>query len=88
MSSNSKSAIEGKITNNDIPLLSEMNSSNFSQVGGYQFAYTAIEYLIEEYGYDTIIFLIKAPNDFQEILGNSMKDFEEKWIIHLKENYS
>lgn len=88
MSSNSRSAIKEKLDSNDVPSLWELNSSNFSEVGGYVFSYTAIEYLIENYGYDTIILLIKTPNDLEEILGNSMIEFENNWRSWLKENYS
>lgn len=87
MSSNSRSAIKEKLDSNDVPSLSEMNSSNFSEVGGYVFSYTAIEYLIENYGYDTIVLLIKTPTDLEKILGNSMMEFENSWKNHLKENY-
>lgn len=87
MSSNSRSAIKEKLDSNDVPSLSEMNSSNFSEVGGYVFSYTAIEYIIENYGYDTIVLLIKTPADLEKILGNSMIEFENNWKRYLKENY-
>ena len=87
MSSNIKNTIKEKLNRNDVPLLSQMNSSNFSEVGGYIFSYTAIEYLIDSYGYDTVISLIKTPNDLEQILGNSMKEFEDNWESYLKEKY-
>lgn len=87
MSITSRNAIKEKLDSNAVPLLSEMNSSNFSEVGGYVFSYTSIEYIIKNYGYDTVISLIKNPKDLEQTLGNSMSEFENNWKIYLEENY-
>lgn len=53
----------------------------------YEFSYTAIEYVIKSYGYNSLIELIKSPSNLERILGITNKEFENKWKAYLIENY-
>lgn len=87
ISNNDRSVIKEMLDNNNVPSLSEMSSESFAEVGGYLFSYTIIEYIIESYGYDTIISLIKMPEDLENILENTINEFENNWKNYLQENY-
>ncbi|NYB74158.1 hypothetical protein HZF24_08375 [Sedimentibacter hydroxybenzoicus DSM 7310] len=69
------------------PSLSDMNSKDFEKVNGYDFSYTVVEYLVKEYGYETIVAMIETPKKMYEILGKSLDEFENDWINYLKENW-
>lgn len=87
MSDNTRVAIKEKVNNNEIPSLSKMSPENFSATGGYAFSYTAIEYIVKNYGYDTLISLLKTPTNLEKIIGTNMIEFEGNWRSYLKENY-
>jgi hypothetical protein len=86
MNSNMKGALKGKILKNDIPTLYAMNSNNLSD-GGYAFSYTAVEYIVKNYGYNSLIGLIKSPSNLREILGTTSEGFEKSWRTYLIKNY-
>jgi hypothetical protein len=75
------------LDNNKILSLSEMIPTNFSEEGGYGFSNIAIEYLIKNYRYNTVISLIETPANLEKILGVSLIEFENNWRAYLKENY-
>jgi hypothetical protein len=87
MSDDAKAAIKESLRKDEIPNFSEMNTNNFSEIGGYTFSYTAIEYIVKNYGFDSIISLIKNPNNLEAILTMKLVEFESKWKSYLKENY-
>lgn len=62
----------------------EANMYNFGDKGGYQFSYLIVKYIVEAYGYDELIALIKSPSEFQKIFGLLKEDFQKEWITHLK----
>ncbi len=71
---------------NKIPSLKDLDTDagTFGNIGGYQFSYSIVEYAVNNYGYDKLTALIKAPSDFEKIFGFSIEDFEEEWIAQLK----
>ena len=73
-------------SSNEYPTLKSIESgtNNFGTRGGYQFSYSIIEYMVNTYGYDKVIALIKSPSEFEKILGLSEEDFQKEWIAHLK----
>ncbi len=87
MNNNIKQGLKKKIQNNEVPPLFSMNSQNLSD-GGYAFSYTAVEYVVKNYGYNSLIKLIKSPSNLQEILGCSSEEFEKRWMDFLVKNYN
>lgn len=87
MNNNIQNALRIKIQNNEIPSLFAMNTENLSD-GGYAFSYTAVEYVVKNYGYNALIKLIKSPSDLQKILGCSNEEFEKRWKNYLVKNYN
>lgn len=82
-----KTFIKNMIDEDKIPSLSDLNGKAFADVGGYHFSYTLVEYIIKEYGYETVIDIIKAQDNMETILGKSLDEFENDWINYLKENW-
>jgi RNA polymerase sigma-70 factor (ECF subfamily) len=78
--------IAERIQLEQIPTFEDM-SKDFKEVGGYQFSYTIVEFIIKKYGMEKIIELIKNSTDIQLVLKMNYDEFREKWIEFLKENY-
>jgi hypothetical protein len=72
-------------SSNEFPTLKDLEAAtyNFGNIGGYQFSYSILEYMVKAYGYDKVIALIKSPSEFEKILGLSKEDFQKEWIAHL-----
>lgn len=64
--------------------IESMGSYDFGKKGGYQFSYLYVKYIVDEYGYDKLVALIKQPSQFQNILGVTQGDFEKAWFSSLK----
>jgi hypothetical protein len=64
--------------------LESMGSYDFGKKGGYQFSYLYVKYIVDEYGYDKLVALIKQPSQFKNILGVTQEDFEKAWFSSLK----
>jgi len=82
----SSTVMKTMIDGGQIPTLSDTNK-NFLEVEGYAFSYTVVEYLVKEYGYETIVEMIKSYKNIETILGKSLDEFEKDWINYLKENW-
>ena len=73
-----------------IPTLQQMGTKSpvdFSNMGGYYFAHTYIEYLDKAYGWDKVLTLLKT-GDYDATLGKTREMIYQEWITFLKENYS
>lgn len=72
----------------EIPSYQDIQTRNpvkFSEMGGYTFAHTYIEYLNQTYGWDSVLKLTDGGT-CEEVLGKSSKDIYEEWVSFLK-NY-
>ncbi|WP_425804425.1 peptidase MA family metallohydrolase [Desulfitobacterium sp. Sab5] len=59
----------------------------FFKRNGYQYSYTIVESIIEEFGYDKLYKLIKSPNNFVDVFGITENEMQSKWIEYIKKNY-
>lgn len=70
------------------PTLSELstdyNSSNHSI---YSVGYVLLEYVVQTWGMETVISLIKNNGNITALLGISTKEFESGWYKFVKEKY-
>ncbi len=76
--------------NSPIPTLSQMGTGSpveFSNMGGYYFAHTYIEYLDNAYGWDKVLALLKT-GDYDAVFGKTREVIYQEWIDFLKNNYS
>jgi hypothetical protein len=77
-------------TSDSVPSLAQTHTSSpleFSNMGGYHFAYTYIEYLDKTFGWEGVLALAKT-SDPQAALGMDETGIYEGWMDFLKENYS
>ena len=63
--------------------LNNAGTVEFGDNNGYVFSAFIVEFLINNYGYDSIRKLILQPNDFKNIFGLSEFDLEKNWRIYL-----
>jgi hypothetical protein len=73
----------------DIPSYSDIQTRNpikFSNMYGYDFANTYIEYLDNTYGWDKVLKLIKTE-DYEGVFGKSSHEIYDEWVDYLKSNY-
>lgn len=61
------------------------NAVQFAAVGGYALAYTMMEYLEEEYGWESVLDFLEPGNGFEEVTGRSERQFFEEWKARLEE---
>ncbi len=73
----------------EIPSYKDIQSDSpltFSDINGYTFAHTYIEYLDITYGWDKVLELVKTEN-YRECFRKGEKEIYEEWVNYL-ENYS
>ena len=51
------------------------------------FAYAAVDYLVAEYGLDSLNALLRSPETFESILGVSRTEFERGWRAYMSQHY-
>ena len=84
-------SIKKFIKSNQVPKimdLENMGAQRFGDNGGYAYSYSIVEFIINQYGYDDLVDLIKSPKDFEKILGLSQDEFQNKWEVYLKSKYN
>lgn len=71
-----------------IPTYAQTRANNpitFSNIDGYTFAGTYVQYIVETYGWDALQSLIVNEN-YQQAVGKSQEDIYNEWVDYL-ENY-
>ena len=58
---------------------SKPSALQFADVGGYTLAYTLIQYLTDRYGWDTVVSLVPADAELEQILGISPRRLFDDW---------
>jgi hypothetical protein len=58
---------------------SRPSALQFAEVGGYTLAYTLVQYITERYGWETVVRLIPANADMQEILSVGPRGLFDEW---------
>ncbi|MNI76823.1 hypothetical protein D3C73_1330760 [compost metagenome] len=86
-----KETVQKGLINNKVPTFKDLDTgddfSTFFDRDGYQYSYTIIESIVEEFGYDKLRSLIKYPNEFKRIFIINEKQLQDKWINFIKKNY-
>jgi len=86
--SNGEPFYKSYLKNTKIPCYSDIHTKNpikFSNMGGYDFAHTYIEYIDNTYGWDKVLELIKTEN-YQKVFKKSEKEIYNEWVNFI-ENY-
>lgn len=86
-----RETINNGLVNNTIPTLNDLDTGEdfetFFKRNGYQYSYTIVESIVEEFGYGKLYNLIKSPNNVIGILGITEEQLQNKWIEYIKKNY-
>jgi hypothetical protein len=78
-----------KIKANQIPKIKdlEIDSVSFGEIGGYQWSYTIIEFVVKNYGWKKVREWIRNYGIIKSTFKISEDEFHKKWIGFLEENY-
>jgi hypothetical protein len=55
---------------------------------GYTFSQTMVAFLVKEYGYGPINYLLRNPGQFQAAFGVEEGTLWQRWVEYLKAQYS
>ncbi|MBZ9635177.1 peptidase MA family metallohydrolase [Clostridium sp. FP1] len=79
------------LVNNTVPTFKDLDTGEdfetFFKRNGYQYSYTIVESIIEEFGYDKLYNLIESPNKFLGVFGITENQLQNKWMEFIKKNY-
>jgi len=70
-----------------IPELTQLESPSSMNQSIFGFGYTLVEFIVEKYGYDTLIDLIKKPDNYEDIFGFNKEEFEKQWRTYIIDKY-
>ena len=70
-----------------IPTLDQLDVAYDQGFWVYQVGYVLIEYVVETWGMDTVIALIRAHGDVAGVLGITVAEFEGGWHAWLEREY-
>ncbi len=74
----------------DIPSPDEIATRNpltFAAIGGYELAYTYIEFFDQFFGRDKLGQLVRQPDDFEKLLGYCQEEVYYMWVSYLEHSY-
>lgn len=69
------------------PTWTQLNTTSameFGQMNGYAVSATIVEFLIERYGIDKLVLLIKEPENIETIYGMPESTLEKQWIQYIR----
>ena len=64
--------------------LDTMTVSEFGYMNGYGLSVTIVEFLVDTYGIDKLVLLIKEPQNMETIYGLSESTLERQWLQYIK----
>jgi hypothetical protein len=71
-----------------IPSLREMEQSYESVSAADLFAYTLVDFIAHQYGQEKLNLLIRDPDKFEAILGDTRNKFEQHWREYMDLHYT
>lgn len=86
-----RKTVKDGLVNNALPKIKDLDTGEdfeiFFKRDGYQYSYTIIEAIIDEFGYDKLYKLIKSPDKFADIFNLTERQMQDKWIEYIKRKY-
>jgi len=65
----------------------KINYETFKDKGGYEFAYTVMEYIITNYSYTHLTEYIKEPDNYKDNFKCTKEEFKARWLKYLNKEY-
>ncbi|MDV4149857.1 hypothetical protein R0131_03325 [Clostridium sp. AL.422] len=72
---------------NKLPSIDEMKNNYGKLEQPYFLSGGFAEFIVNKYGYDKIIDLIKKPEDIENVIGSTKEEIIEKWNEYILSNY-
>ena len=87
-----RKTVRNGLANNLVPDFKDLDTGEdfetFFKRDGYQYSYTIIEFIVEEFGYDKLYGLINNPDNFLCSFDVTESEMQDKWIEYIKRNYA
>jgi hypothetical protein len=88
MTSDWRAGIAQLVADGSIPSISnDLVPERFDEVKGLPFSITLVEFIIQEYGIEKVIAIIKAPTEVESILGITIPGLDSAWREFLLKEY-
>jgi hypothetical protein len=81
--------VKSHATKEPLPTWTTLDTASVTEFGnmdGYVLSTMIIEFLVNTYGYEKLLKLIKAPESMNAIYGTSRDSLEKQWIRYVKNN--
>ena len=86
-----RNTVKDGLVSDMIPTFKDLDTGDdfetFFKRNGYQYSYTIVESIINEFGYDKLYRLIKSPDNFVDIFNITEVQIQDKWAEYIKKNY-
>jgi len=82
-----RKTVKSSLTDKTPPTWAQLDTASvmeFGKMNGYGLSATIVEFLIETYGIDKLVLLIKKPENIEIIYGLPKNLLEEQWIQYFK----
>jgi len=79
--------VESSFQDNEPPTWMQLDTASdieFGNMNGYAISVTIVEFLVDTYGIDKLVLLIREPENFDMIYGLSEGTLERQWIQYLR----
>jgi len=88
MSADWRARLAQLIADGAIPSINtDLVPDRFAEVKGLPFSITLVEYIIQQYGIEKVVDIIKSPTEVELILGITLPELDSNWREYLQKEY-
>jgi len=88
MSADWRARLAQLIADGAIPSIStDLVPDRFEKAKGLPFSITLVEYMVQEYGIEKVVAIIKSPTEVESILGITIPELDSAWQEYLQKEY-
>ncbi len=81
-----RNSVESSLRKNVPPTWTQLNTASameFGHMNGYGLSVTIVEFLIDTYGFEKLVLLIKEPGNIETIYGLPENTLEKQWVQYI-----
>ena len=82
-----KKAIKENLSQNIDITIDDINDNFYNNQFSYLYSGSIVDFIVNEFGYEKLIQVIKYPNDIENILDLSIEELKNNWINYVEKNY-
>jgi RNA polymerase sigma-70 factor (ECF subfamily) len=64
-----------------------LTSLEFGNSGGYQLSYLLVEYVVQEFGIESLAAIVRNPSHPEQVFGKDYQTLYAGWLAHIDRNY-